>query len=132
MQEKKIFVWNGKSATFLERTRALKSAKDIKFQRKDSTVEELEHDGSDEFWKLLGGKTKIHSAEEEKDDLEDHAKDIHDLFLLSDSSGKMKFSKVSSGKIEKKSFSSDDVMIVDVGDQVFVWIGKGASSNEKK
>jgi len=99
---KKVFVWHGKSASFKERTRSLKAAKDIKCLRKDCTLEELEHDGSEEFWKLLGGKTKIHSAEEGGEDLEDYKSNIHDLFLLSDSSGKLKFSKVSSGKIEKK------------------------------
>jgi len=34
-------------------------------------------------------------------------------------------------KLKKKNFSSDDAMIVDVGDHVFVWVGKGASTNER-
>jgi len=80
---------------------------------------------------FLGGKKDIKKAEIKTGGLESHTTDKHLLFLLSDSSGKMKFTKVQEGDIEKKNFSTKDVMIVDVGDHVFVWIGKSASQNEK-
>jgi len=38
---------------------------------------------------------------------------------------------VQEGKIEKKNLNKDDAFIVDVGAEVFVWIGSGASVGEK-
>ena len=68
---------------------------------------------------------------------------------LSDESGKMTFSLVSEGNINKSMFDSKDgeksalpsqkftipsliAFIFDTGKELFVWVGKGASSDEKK
>jgi len=69
---------------------------------------------------------------------------------LSDESGKMTFSLVAEGNINKTMFDSKDgkksvvwycilqvdhpiiAFIFDTGKELFVWIGKGASSDEKK
>jgi len=126
-----IYVWLGLKSTKTEMFRSNQIANELKETRKGASVEQLKHDGSDEFWKILGGKKDIKKAELKTGGLESHTSDIHSLFLLSDHSGKMKFTKVSEGTIEKKNFSSNDVMIVDVGDHVFIWIGKGATQNEK-
>lgn len=68
-------------------------------------------------------------------------------YRLSDESGKMTFSLVSEGTIQKSMFDSKDgevycvvlhfyyfslVFIFDTGKELFVWIGKGASADEKK
>jgi len=45
----------------------------------------------------------------------------------------MEFKLVAEGNAIKKSqFISDDVMVFDAGHEVFVWVGKGASKEEKK
>jgi len=55
------------------------------------------------------------------------------LFHLSDATGSMVFKEVGSGpSIKYSSLLTDDVFIYDVGAEVFVWIGKGASVDEKK
>lgn len=54
------------------------------------------------------------------------------LYQLSDESGELKFSCVQEGKITKDALKSEDVFIADVGCEVFVWVGKGASDGEKK
>lgn len=54
------------------------------------------------------------------------------LWQLSDASGSLEFKKVQEGKITKDKLVSDDVFIADVGSEVFVWVGKGASAGEKK
>lgn len=54
------------------------------------------------------------------------------LMVLSDSSGEMKFTEVAKGtSIKKNLLSSDDVNILDTGAEVFVHIGKNASTDEK-
>ncbi|KAJ7360069.1 hypothetical protein OS493_019161 [Desmophyllum pertusum] len=55
------------------------------------------------------------------------------LLRLSDESGQMTFNEVVSGKgVTKSELKSDDVFILDSGKHCFVWIGKGASHEEKR
>jgi len=54
------------------------------------------------------------------------------IMVLSDSDGELQYTEVAKGsKCKKSVLRSDDVFIFDVGDEVFVWIGKGASKKEK-
>lgn len=53
------------------------------------------------------------------------------LMQLSDSDGELKFTEVAKGKISKDKLNSDDVFIFDIGCEVYVWIGKNASKQEK-
>jgi len=53
------------------------------------------------------------------------------LHSLSDASGQLKLTEVATGSIKKAHLKSDDVYIVDLGNEVFVWVGKGASKKEK-
>jgi gelsolin len=54
------------------------------------------------------------------------------LMKLSDESGEMKCTEVSEGKCYKSSLTSEDVFIFDIGREIYVWIGSGASAGEKK
>jgi len=56
------------------------------------------------------------------------------LYRLSDESGELDFKKEegSGDTITKDMLDTNDVFIFDVGCKIFVWIGKGASKNEKK
>jgi len=55
------------------------------------------------------------------------------LMQLSDSDGEMKFTEVAKGKACVKSLlKSEDVFIFDIGCEIFVWTGNGASEKEKK
>jgi len=91
-----------------------------------------EGDKEQDFWKILGGEGPIKSAEEGGDDLEAEKGGVKVLFHLSDATGKMVFKQVGTGSQCKKSLlNSDDVFILDTGAEVFAWIGKGASADEK-
>jgi hypothetical protein len=90
---------------------------------------------AEEFWKALGGRGKIKTAEEggSDDAAEKESAKVRRLMHLSDASGKMEFKLVAEGNAIKKSqFISDDVMVFDAGHEVFVWVGKGANKEEKK
>lgn len=50
---------------------------------------------------------------------------------LSDASGAMTFTEAASGTVRRSSLNSDDVFVFDTGNSIYVWIGKGASTNER-
>merc|ERR1712130_792519 len=51
---------------------------------------------------------------------------------LSNAEGKLKMTEVAKGNIPRNCINSDDVFIFDIGNEVFVWIGKNADKSEKK
>jgi len=53
------------------------------------------------------------------------------LLQLSDESGTLEFKEVAKGTISKSLLVSEDVFVFDVGNEVFVWVGNGASGTEK-
>jgi gelsolin len=135
-----VYQWNGKKAGPQEKSKGAQLSKAISDERKGQpkvhVYEEGEKDIAAEFWKLLGGQpSSIKSAEEGGDDLEAEKK-MHEekrLFRLSDASGKLEFTEVAKGKAIKRSMlDANDVFILDTGAEVFAWIGKGSSTDEKK
>jgi len=136
-----LFQWNGKKSGPMEKQKGAALSRAFKEERKGKptvyVLEEGEKGGSDsiEFWKALGGEGPIKSAEEGGSDTEaekDNNK-IRKLFQLSDSTGKMEFKVIAEGNaIKRNQLISDDVMIFDAGNEVYAWIGKGASKDEKK
>ena len=57
------------------------------------------------------------------------------MFQLSDASGSLTFTEVKpevKGKYKRAMLKSEDVFIFDAGNEVFAWIGKGASAQEKR
>jgi len=72
------------------------------------------------------------STSEGADD-EDWEKDSNKRLLqLSDASGELEFKEVAEGTVAKSCLDTNDVFIFDIGSEIYVWIGKGASSTEKK
>lgn len=49
-----------------------------------------------------------------------------------DSSGKLEFKEVAVKTVKRSLLNLDDVFVFDIGSEVFVWVGKGASPDEKK
>jgi len=130
----KVFQWNGRKAGPSEKQKGAQICRAISDERKSKakvTVME-EGDKEPEFWKALGGEGPIKSAEEGGDDNEADKTDYKILFQLSDSTGKLEFTEVGKGPTAKRTkLDSNDVFILDTGAEVFAWIGKGASVQEK-
>jgi len=123
----KIFQYNGKGSMF-EKNRAAAIIKAIVDERNIKIEKEVIDEGHDapDFWNILGGKP---------DDLPEESNEpLHapQLFKLSDHSGEMVFEPLGQGKtIKKNLLSTNDVMVLDTGFDIFVWEGRGASKSEK-
>ena len=83
-----------------------------------------------EFWELIGGRGTIAEA----DDLDDKWEEGHtpELWRISDASGKLKITEEAKGIIPKARLDTNDVFILDVGNEVYVWVGLKASQNERR
>lgn len=128
-----LYQWNGKTANKDERLKALQYVQNLKSERagKVKTTEVLD-DGS-----VSASHVFMKSLSEdalEKDEVEDDSGFVPCIMRLSDESGKMSMSLAHEGKLPlpKSCLDSKDVFIVDTGKAVYVWIGKGASPDEKK
>lgn len=52
-------------------------------------------------------------------------------FRLSDAKGALTFTLVADGNISSKYLDEKDAFIIDVGTEIFVWVGKKASKDER-
>lgn len=128
----KIYQWNGKASSGQERMKAAQLARAISDERKGlpKVTVLAEGDTAPEFWEALGGETPIKSAGEGGAD--EHVKDIKRIFQLSDASGKLEFTLKAEGSFSRDLLDSNDVFVLDTGAEVFIWVGKGASPQEKR
>jgi len=133
-----IFQWNGKSAGIAEKRKAASMIENLKKERNGKAKSAI-IDGIEEnkvFWEALGQAGGAPPAEASiaaatSDDIPPPPKRKH-LFELSDKTGSLVKTKVAEGSDVKKSkFSTDEVFILDVGEFVYAWIGKGASKQER-
>jgi len=128
-----LFIWNGSKGGIFEKRKAQEVAAEIRDKRsgkpKLTILDALED--NDAFWKALGGKpTKDQLPKETPDDdkKKTYTKSLHQL---SDSTGQLKLTEVATGSFKKTHLKSADVFIVDIGLEVFVWVGKDSSKKEK-
>jgi gelsolin len=126
----RILQWNGSKSNGAERIKASQIVHSLDDDRKGlATVEVLsEGDKSDEFWNALGGEGPIAA-----DFVPSVVLQFHEPVLnrLSDASGSLTFTEVGRGSVTKAQLTSDDTYILDNGSQIFAWIGKNASANER-
>jgi len=134
---KKVFQWNGKDANKYEKVKALANVTEIRNSHGGPGKCELfilegttKGDGSELFWKTLGDMKHIKSAEEGGSD-EEIKQATPKLFQVSDASGKLEVTLISEGKLEKKMLDEKDCFILDTGNEIHVWVGKGATKQER-
>jgi len=127
-----LFQWNGENATIKEKRKAMDVVQSIKAERNGkphSIVLDGEED-NDTFWALLGGKGPVKSAADGGDDnkVEDFTKR---MVRVSDQNGAISMTEVATGRISKAALDTNDVFIIDTEPAIYVWIGAGASHDEK-
>ncbi|KXS10993.1 hypothetical protein M427DRAFT_47638 [Gonapodya prolifera JEL478] len=129
-----LYQWNGRQIKGGELCRAIYDER--KGLPKVHVYSEDDNDAKP-FQDLLGVKDwnsiKVKIAQEGGSDAAVGKSNVDKVFLwVSDATGPLSFSEVARGKISLKDFSSDDLFILDVGPEVFVWIGKASSAQEHK
>ncbi|CAI9543799.1 unnamed protein product [Staurois parvus] len=82
----------------------------------------------DDFWEALSGKGPYRTSARLKDRLNAHPPR---LFACSNKTGRFIIEEVP-GELTQDDLATDDVMLLDTWDQVFVWIGNDAQEEEKK
>jgi len=129
----RVFCWHGKTAGAFQKAQAAILAETINSERSDKCNVRVFEEGQDAapFWEVLGVKGNP-PAVKPANPPADETPFVSKLLRVTDrTSGQMVITEVASGKISKKLLDPVDAFILDIGVQVFVWIGKKADKAEK-
>ena len=125
----KIYTWFGANCSPFEKSRAANLAFNMAENRfgRATVIPDVGND-DDDFWALLGGKTDVKTAESF---VNEHVPSVAEIsmYILSHSGGALKISQVSPSR---ENLRTGDVCVVDAGQQVFVWVGRGSSLGEQQ
>lgn len=128
-----LYQWNGKAANTREKIRAGEVCRALDDERKGLPKMVVVDQGAEdeEFWAVLGGAKPI--ADDVGGDDAWETKNDKQLWRLSDEGARMEFNKVAEGdRVSRDKLDTKDVFILDAGMELFVWIGKQASDQEKQ
>ncbi|CAH0479702.1 unnamed protein product [Peronospora belbahrii] len=132
-----LYLYTGKEANRLEKAKALEfvsKTREARGGRANITFINEEPENT-AFWKALGGFTTITRSGGSNERHETAVKKNTIVLRVSGSTDDdLQVADVtpSSGVLTKDILKADDVFIVDVGNEVFVWVGKNASESERK
>jgi len=126
----KVYIWVGSTANKDEKFRASQYVQQLKSERNGKpeveVFDEEEVSEDHEFMQALPDD----DVEDEEEAEGDRPKSLH---CLSDSSGNMEFTCVGEGDdVQPDKLDSNEVFILDSDGSVYVWVGKGASIDERR
>ncbi|XP_062340322.1 gelsolin a isoform X2 [Osmerus eperlanus] len=117
------FLWAGQGANETEKQGAQQLCDIL-----GVSASELPEGGeSGEFWDALGGQAEYRTSSRLKNKMDTHPPR---LFACSNKTGNFVIEEVP-GEMTQEDLATDDVMILDTYEQVFVWIGNEAHEEEK-
>ncbi|XP_071482815.1 gelsolin-like protein 2 [Diadema antillarum] len=99
------------------------------------TLDEEDVSPSHEFWDYFDQDDEVDGEDEDQSaqDEDDSASFDPVLFRLSNASGELTFTEVSTGdNIRRDDLDPSDVFILDTGRACYVWVGSQADNAEKK
>jgi len=132
-----IIQWNGKSSNAFEKRKAGEIIQGLRSDRdgkpKVTTIDNQDDNAT--FWKLLGGKGSIADKSAAEGEKKKGVNSVS-LFQLHKKEKAISISEVAKGGLKRSMLTSDDVFILDsqhddIGDHVYVWIGKNAPKEER-
>jgi gelsolin len=135
----KIWVWQGRDCRPMEKAKAALVVGDMTLA-KHITVEVVSQNEarSGIFVGLLGGDSGQYSGfkaqrpiRPAKGSAVGRSSGRKKLFRLSDASGALSFDLVKDGQAQMSDLHSEDVFVLDAGNGIWVWQGRGASRGER-
>jgi gelsolin len=125
-----VYQWNGKKCNKDEKFKAVQYLQTLKSERSGKpnveTLDENEMSPEDKFYSLLPpGEGPSKSVQSDPDFQPT-------ILRVSDETGSLEMTEVSTGSLSKSVLDSKDVFLVDTGKEFFCWVGSGASPAEKK
>jgi len=142
-----IYQWTGQKANPFEKAKAANFVFSLENERVHVPVKHLEQGqgGPDEaeFFQALGGQANHKVRDDPHPDIIKHVQTtrgtpLHTqvpktLHVIKETDGQIHHHKVATGNdVKRNLLKSDDAFLLDAGDHVWVWIGKGASLKERK
>ncbi|XP_036604538.1 gelsolin isoform X1 [Trichosurus vulpecula] len=118
------YLWVGEGASDTEKS----GAQELLNVLQARPVQVAEGSEPDSFWEALGGKAAYRTSPR----LKDKKMDAHPprLFACSNKIGRFVIEEVP-GEFMQEDLATDDVMLLDTWDQVYVWVGKDSQEEEK-
>jgi hypothetical protein len=129
-----LFLYFGEHSNKAERSKGLDVINKIRNDDRGgrAVITLLSDDPQNEtFWSTLGGFINVTNAGD-SDSTADAQ--VSKLFRISDDSGAVTFTQVTyeTGKLNKTLLNSSDAFLLDNLSELFLWVGKSASAEEKK
>lgn len=126
----KVYQWNGSQANKYEKLKGLEVVNKVNSDEHGSkneiiVLEAGKNDDDAEFWKFLGGKKAVASADAGGSD---DAKDSRVLQLFN----ALDHQLVAENKLERAALDTNGIFVVFNGTEVYVWVGKNAGKDDKK
>eukprot|EP00802_Teleaulax_amphioxeia_P015053 Tamp_15136.p1 GENE.Tamp_15136~~Tamp_15136.p1 ORF type:complete len:248 (-),score=72.02 Tamp_15136:311-1054(-) len=126
----KLLIFRGESSSPFEKNKMVNVAKAMENDRAGkSKVVEAEAD--DEFWSLLGAAPGADIPPPIEHQPLHHHIDVQKIELYSMDDSTLEFVKVAEGPLQKDQLRHDDVMLINVGEKIFVSVGDEAPVKEK-
>lgn len=116
-----IYIWCGKGSTGDER----EAAKKIAAEGKADTLIMAEGKEKAEFWTVLGGQGSYWTDMRTAEEYHEHEPR---LFQCSNASGNMKVEEIYD--FTQKDLVEEDIMVLDTGTAIFIWVGVNSNKNE--
>jgi len=117
-----MFVWKGKGSNEDEQLFADTVGQRLGGERSVQSIEEGSE--SDDFWALLGGQAEYATSSE----LADQPREPR-LFECTDASGTFRVSQIFD--FVQEDLTQDDIFMLDVFTEVYVWVGRDSNQHEK-
>jgi hypothetical protein len=122
----KIYTWFGSGVSAFEKNESASIAQQLTDSRGGHAEFVVDvGDDNEDFWSLLGGKGDIAPAEDAAEPPAFETK----MYILSDAGGSISIKKVD---VDKSGLDSGNVVLIDGGSLVIIWIGKDASKAEQQ
>uniref|UniRef100_A0A8C5EIL0 Gelsolin-like n=1 Tax=Gouania willdenowi TaxID=441366 RepID=A0A8C5EIL0_GOUWI len=115
-----LFMWRGTGATDEE----MKAAKHVEMFLGGNATPVAEGKEPADFWSALGGKAEYQTSKTLQSCIKTR------LFGCSNKTGNLSVEEVP-GDFTQSDLATDDVMLLDSGDQLFLWIGNDANEEER-